>query len=356
MAHAHRIRILILHDDLLTRAGLSATFQKHPDLEVVNPEDDLSGGPLALQLSLGALADVVVADYERGVDIARRTARHTGANDRVKIMIVATCDRECEIRSALELGVRGYVVAGGRLDDLASSVRAVHRGARHLCPRVAQRLAESLSGEALTVREEEVLSLVATGMNNKLVGRRLGIAVGTVKSHLKGIFEKLQVESRTQAIIAAERRGLLRDIAAADESRADSARNARFGRADAANAAERASRRARRGIALRPARRGGDWPPLLPRVHRGCRARVPPTVRQGCRRSGASKVAPRDIASACWRLEAPSLRCFQINHSCRPLHRVIGGGNRCDKHELQHAIPPKCQRLSRSIGLGRNRG
>jgi DNA-binding NarL/FixJ family response regulator len=85
----------------------------------------------------------------------------------------------------------------------------VHAGARYYCPQSAARLAESLTVEELTSREEEVLRLVVNGLCNKDVSRRLGIALGTVKSHLKSTFDKLNVQSRTQAVAAAERRGML---------------------------------------------------------------------------------------------------------------------------------------------------
>ena len=136
-----------------------------------------------------------------------------------KVVILAGIDREWEIRSALSRGVRGYLLVGCALDELADGVRAVHRGARHLSPRVAARLAESMSVEPLTAREEEVLRLVVEGMCNKAIGRRLGIAVGTVKSHLKSTFDKLDVQSRTQAVAAVERRGLLREVPQPADSR-----------------------------------------------------------------------------------------------------------------------------------------
>jgi len=213
MAYANRIRVLVLHDDPLARAGLSATFGRHQDLEVVN-DDETDSEPSLMGLPNEPVADVVVADYENGVELATRGSRRLGADHAAKIMVVASSDRECEIRHALERGVRGYVLMGCALDELASGVRAVHRGARFLSPQVALRLADSLSGEPLTAREEEVLRLVVEGMGNKLIARRMNIAVGTVKSHLKGVFDKLNVDSRTQAICAAERRGLLRDASA----------------------------------------------------------------------------------------------------------------------------------------------
>ena len=209
MAHANRIRTLVLHADPFARAGLSATFSKYPDLEIVNGDE---GGQLSLptprQLAARSV-NVVVADYTHGVDLANQMSRHIGADDPCHILVVTTVDREWEIRDALARGVRGYVLLGCPLDELAAGVRAVHSGHRHLSPQVAQRLAECLSGNALTCREEEVMRLVVGGMSNKAIARRLGIAVGTVKSHLKGIFDKLNVESRTQAICATERRGLL---------------------------------------------------------------------------------------------------------------------------------------------------
>ncbi len=106
-------------------------------------------------------------------------------------------------------GVRGYFLVGCTVDELAAGIRTAHRGAFHLSPQIASRLADSILFEALTAREEQVLRLVVEGHCNKAIGRQLGIAVGTVKSHLKSTFDKLRVESRTQAIVAVERRGLL---------------------------------------------------------------------------------------------------------------------------------------------------
>lgn len=209
MAHVNRIRILVLHADPFARAGLSATFAKYPDFELVNDDDEmLLAAPTPRQLA-GCSVDVIVADYGFGVELATRIAGHVGSDIHCHVLVVASVDREWEIREALARGVRGFVLFGCALDELAMGVRAVHRGQRHLSPTVAQRLAESLSGEALTCREEEVLRLVVDGLGNKAIARRLNIAVGTVKSHLKGIFDKLHVESRTQAICATERRGLL---------------------------------------------------------------------------------------------------------------------------------------------------
>jgi len=199
-----------MYEDPLSRAGLSATFAKHQDLEVMHGDESDPGHAFSGMTNAESV-DVVVADYENGVELASRESRRLGSDQSARIMVVASSDRECEIRHALERGVRGYVLMGCPLEELAQGVRAVHRGARFLSPQVALRLADSLAGEPLTAREEEVLRLVVEGLGNKSIARRMNIAVGTVKSHLKGVFDKLNVDSRTQAICAAERRGLLRD-------------------------------------------------------------------------------------------------------------------------------------------------
>jgi DNA-binding NarL/FixJ family response regulator len=193
------IRILVLHKDPVAHAGLSVAFNNRPEFEVYG----------AYESALLRVADVLLADYSQGVALAETLAEQRHQSIAPKIVVIAGIDREWEIRSALERGVRGYLMVGCSLEELVEGVRVVHRGARYLSPQVATRLAESISLQPLTSREEEVLRLVVEGLCNKAIGRRLGIAVGTVKSHLKSAFDKLNVESRTQAIAVVERRGLL---------------------------------------------------------------------------------------------------------------------------------------------------
>jgi DNA-binding NarL/FixJ family response regulator len=205
------IKILVATDSPVARAGLSAVLGNHADLEVNEANaalhDERSADPGPSQLS----ADVVVADYANGVALATRFAHPCRPVLSPKVMIVADSGREWEIRDALACGVRGYILHSCVFEELAVGVRSVHRGARHLSSPVAERLAELLSGEPLTEREEEVLVSVVDGHCNKAIAKQLGIAVGTVKSHLKVVFEKLGVQSRTQAVASAHRRGLLRD-------------------------------------------------------------------------------------------------------------------------------------------------
>jgi len=204
------IKVRIRHGDPIAQAGLSAALDRYSDLEIDPASQDGVLWPAHHPLEQ-RWPDVVVADYANGIATAINAAREPHRTGAPKVMILAAIDREWEIKNALERGVRGYLLTGCSVDDLVAAVRAVHRGERHLSPQIAARLAESFSVEPLTAREEEVLRLVVSGLCNKAISRLLGIAVGTVKSHLKSTFDKLNVESRTQAVAAVERRGLLRD-------------------------------------------------------------------------------------------------------------------------------------------------
>jgi len=205
-----RIRVHVLHEDPIARAGLSVALRGHADLNLVGPFDTERGDPPRSTAMPPTMVDIVLADFANAVAFATDLRRKPNASVAPRVVVVGGMDREWEIRHALDRGIRGYLVAGCGLDEIVAGVRAVHRGERYLSGDVAARLAESVSEESLTHREEEVLRLVVEGLCNKAIARRLGIAVGTVKSHLKSVFGKLDVESRTQAVAAVERRGLLR--------------------------------------------------------------------------------------------------------------------------------------------------
>ena len=127
MSTAHRIRVLVQHCDPVAQAGLSATFSRYADLEVQSPVAEPGDTPPLSGTPGRCLADVVVADYSQGVALAMQGGGSPNANGWPKILIVAGNDRECEIRSALERGVRGYVLVGCALDELVAGVRAVRR-------------------------------------------------------------------------------------------------------------------------------------------------------------------------------------------------------------------------------------
>ena len=194
-----RVNVQVIYDDPLVAAGLEATLRTHSEFQVV----------------VGAVqgddaVDVVVADYEQGLALAQlprppRAALRSASH----VLVITQRETEREIRHALERGVRGYLLLGCGLDDLASGVRALSMGMRHIGEGPARRLADSICREALTVREEAVVRQVVEGHGNKAIANLLDISIGTVKSHLKAIFVKLDASSRTEVATLVERQGLL---------------------------------------------------------------------------------------------------------------------------------------------------
>ncbi len=177
------IHVAVVHDNFLTRAGLTATFAACADM-AVRAMDPGDAGLLDF--------DVAVADLHSGLALLDAVRRHRGHTRRPRVAIVADSDLEWQIRRAVECGAAAYMLLGATGDDLVGAVRSVHEGGCHLSPPIAAKLAQSLAAEPLTAREEEVLALVTEGLCNKRVAKRLDIGVGTVKTHLRAAFDKLQ--------------------------------------------------------------------------------------------------------------------------------------------------------------------
>ena len=194
------IKVHVHHEDTLLQAGLAALLARFVDLEVkVDVGVD------------GVDVDVVVADYAQAQRRIRQLGERRGG--RPRIVVLTPRDSELDIRCALSQGVDGYLITGCSVDSVADAVRAVHHGLRHLDPVAAHRIAESMFHEPLTGRETQVLQLVATGCANKVIAARLQIGIGTVKTHMRSVLDKLDVGSRTEAAAVAHRRGLLRETA-----------------------------------------------------------------------------------------------------------------------------------------------
>jgi DNA-binding NarL/FixJ family response regulator len=197
--------VWIVHDDPLLRAGLVAALQRHPGFEVF-VDDDGRG------CQERPASDVIVADYRNALRLAedQLTDEHR-LQAKPRILALTANDREADIRRAIEAGVHGYLLLGTPLEELIEGVSTVARGVRYLCRSVAQRMADSLTRATLTAREVDVLRLVMIGESNKLIARRLGIEVGTVKSHMSAIMTKLGAATRTQAARIGVSRGLVED-------------------------------------------------------------------------------------------------------------------------------------------------
>jgi two-component system NarL family response regulator len=189
-----KIRVLIAHRDALIAAGLTATLSRGRDFETIAG----AGRPFA--------PDVVIADYDSGLSLLACG----GALGR-QVLILTHSDSEAMICHALEQGARGYLLMGCSLQDLVEAVRSVYTGGIALGPLVASRIADRMKQQALTRREGEILRYMMLGMSNKAIASKLLLAVGTVKTHVKSVLEKLEATSRTQAVSIAQRRGILRE-------------------------------------------------------------------------------------------------------------------------------------------------
>ncbi|MEY9913038.1 DNA-binding NarL/FixJ family response regulator [Catenulispora sp. MAP12-49] len=204
------LRVLIVDDHPVVRAGLTGMLAAEPDLDVVAEAAD---GAEAVRLALELAPDVVLMDLRMaGVDGVEATARLAAAAPAVKVLILTTYDTDADIVRAVEAGATGYLLKDTPRADLAEAVRLAARGETVLAPAVAAKLVNRMrtpAAQPLTPREREVLALVARGLANAEIGRELFISEATVKTHLVRVFGKLGVDDRTAAVTKAMAQGLL---------------------------------------------------------------------------------------------------------------------------------------------------
>ncbi|MBS1881155.1 MAG: response regulator transcription factor [Actinobacteria bacterium] len=203
------IRVLLAEDHPVVRAGIESLLAVAEDIEIVGAVGD---GETAVALAAELEPDVILIDLSMPrLDGIAATARIVAdrADARV-IVLTAFADRE-RILGALDAGALGYLLKDAAPEELLSGVRAAARGEAPLAPKVASELLAARAAErdaGLTEREREVLELVAEGMPNKLIARRLEISEKTVKAHLTRVFERIGVTDRTQAALWARRHGI----------------------------------------------------------------------------------------------------------------------------------------------------
>lgn len=204
------IRILVVDDHPVVRAGMVALLGEIEDLDVVG---EAGNGAEAVALVPRLTPDVVLMDLRMPVmDGAEATARLRAQPDAPEVLVLTTYDTDADIVRAVESGARGYLLKDTPPAVLADAIRRAALGETVLAPPVAARLAERLRAPArveLTPRELDVLRCVARGLSNSEVGRELFIGEATVKTHLLRIFAKLEVTDRTAAVTAAYRVGLI---------------------------------------------------------------------------------------------------------------------------------------------------
>jgi two-component system NarL family response regulator len=200
------IRIILADDHPPLRAGLAAILNSHADLEVVA---EVGSGREAMALQ--ERADVYIMDLRMPDGDGLQTIKSLVARDpATKVLVLTTYDNEEDIFHALESGARGYLLKDTTKEEIIAAVRQIHQGERYLPQAVAARLADRLVRPSLTPRELDVLRLVSRGRTNKEMAAAMFISEETVKTHMKSLFQKLDVHDRAEAVSVSLQRGLIR--------------------------------------------------------------------------------------------------------------------------------------------------
>jgi DNA-binding NarL/FixJ family response regulator len=201
------IKVLVVDDHAVVRGGLAQLLATAPDLELAGEAKD---GQEAVDVAETVAADVILMDISMPVlDGVEATRRIVARDPDARIVMLTSLADNRQILDALEAGASGYLLKHAAPDELLGAIRAAAAGEAPLDPKAARALLDSRrtapatveKHKALSTREQEVLRLVAQGLANKQIGRRLGISERTVKAHLTNVFSALGVSDRTQAAL-----------------------------------------------------------------------------------------------------------------------------------------------------------
>ena len=211
------IRVAIVDDHEVFRQGLTMLLNTEDDIEVVGEAGD---GVAATKLAASTAPDVILMDVRMpkrsGIEACVAIKEVTPS---VSIIMLTVSDEEADLYEAIRNGASGYLLKSSSIDEVAQAVRVVADGQSLISPSMAMKLIDEFKQitaadqqnavpTELTKREIEVLQLVAQGMNNREIGRRLFISENTVKNHVRNILEKLHLHSRMDAAMYALRKKL----------------------------------------------------------------------------------------------------------------------------------------------------
>lgn len=218
------IRVLIVDDQALLRAGFRLILQDEPGLEVVGEADD---GERAIELAHGLDPDIVLMDIRMpvldGLEATRRLTggASDGADPRPRVIILTTFDLDEYVYEALRVGASGFLLKDAPPEQLVSAIRTVAGGDAMLAPSITRRLIAEFAARPrppsgpppgladLTTRELEVLKLLARGLSNAEIADSLVVSGTTVKTHVARILMKLDLRDRVQAVVLAHESGLV---------------------------------------------------------------------------------------------------------------------------------------------------
>ncbi len=203
------LRVLLVDDHTLMREGLAAVLAAH-GIEVVGLAANAES---ALSLFESERPDVSVVDVRMtpmdGVEI---TAAFRARDPNARVVLLTTYDTDEEVFRGLQAGAASYLLKDVASEELVSTLQLVHLGRTVIAPQIAAKLALHVSSATLTARQTDVLRALAQGRSNAEISDTLFISEGTVKAHVKAILAKLGARDRTQAVMTAIRRGIVRDL------------------------------------------------------------------------------------------------------------------------------------------------
>lgn len=210
------IRILIADDHTLFRDGMAALLVTNEGMEVVG---QASSGSEAIETAARLQPDIVLMDIQMpGINGIEATRQIVSTSPHIGVIVVTMFEDDDTVFAAMRAGARGYVLKGADQEQMLRTIRAVSRGEALFGPAIADRLmayfnkprptAPAEAFPELTEREREVLELIAQGLDNREIARRLTLSHKTVRNHVSNIFNKLQVAGRAEAIIRARDAGM----------------------------------------------------------------------------------------------------------------------------------------------------
>ena len=201
------MRVLVVDDHPVVREGVCSLIRSQPDMTVIGVAGTAAA---AMQALASATPEVVVLDIglpdTKGTSlISEIIQRHPAA----RILMLTVNEAAGSIRRAIEAGALGYLLKDSVGEELIEAIRAVASGERYLSKRAAGRLADSIAKTGLTEREFSVLQHLGEGLSNKEIALRMNIGEQTVKTHVRGVLDKLGAKDRLEAVVRAAREGLI---------------------------------------------------------------------------------------------------------------------------------------------------
>jgi DNA-binding NarL/FixJ family response regulator len=203
------IRVLVADDHPVVRGGIVALLTAADDIEVVGEAVD---GQDAVEKALALEPQLVLMDLRMPrLDGDEATALILAARPGIRVVVLTTYETDASILTAIEAGASGYLLKAAPQEEILAGIRSVARGEVALAPSIAAMLVGRVKTRAITLspRETEVLGLVAQGLSNPAIAKKLYLGEATVKTHLLHAFEKLEVNDRTRAVTKAMELGLL---------------------------------------------------------------------------------------------------------------------------------------------------